>query len=124
MFVAALRDDSASIQDDYLVRILSKREIVRDKKGGRVARQFAQGGAHVPRGRSVEPGRRLVEEQDRRFPNESARERDPLALTTRERCAAFAEDRLVPVGKLRNNLFETHGLRSRPNVLIARLRTA
>ena len=48
---------------------------------------------HVDRARGV------VEDQDRRVDQEGARDGDALALTARERVAAFADDGVVALGQ-------------------------
>ncbi len=52
----------------------------------------------------IEVGRRLVEQHQRRVPQERARERDAPPLTRRERTSSFADHRLVSVGKRADEL--------------------
>ena len=55
-------------------------------------------------GRGVQRRGRLVEDQQRRLAQQRPRQRDPLPLPAREPDAALADDRVVAVGKLADDL--------------------
>ena len=58
----------------------------------------------APASRFRRPGRgRLVQQQQRRVPQDRARDRDALPLSTRQADATFAERRLKPPGRWRMN---------------------
>ena len=63
---------------------------VGDEEHGPSGAQPLDGAAHVLHARGIEIGRRLVEDDERRIPQEGARQADPPALARRQRPPAVA----------------------------------
>src|ERR1041385_1104644 len=107
--MCALLDDAAMVEHDQTVHAGNGRQAVRDGDHGLARDQRAEAlldrGLHL-RVRSEE---RLVEHQDRRVFEDHARDRDALALPTRELHAALADLRVIatpalPVLKVEDEL--------------------
>ena len=95
---ARLYDDSVMENHDGL-RVSERAEPVRDHDHGPFLHQSLQSLYDERFGFSIERRRRLVEDQDRRVANEGARDADALALSSRERRSALADDRVVTLGQ-------------------------
>ncbi len=103
--------------------MLHGREPVRDDERGAAAGERFERLLHQALARRVERARRLVEQQDRPVGEQRARNREPLALSARERHAALAE---LGVERLRQALDEFERMRLLAGALHffqARLRT-
>ncbi len=120
----ALFDDAALVEHEDLVGAPDRGKAMRDHEC-RAVRQQAGERIEDQRFRlGVEPGGRLVEHHDGRVPDHRARDSDPLALPTRQRRPALADDRVVPLGQ---GLDERVGVRLRrggDDVVAGRLRAA
>ena len=66
----------------------------------------------------------VVEDQDRRVDEQRARDRDALALAARQRVAALADDRVVAVRQLEDELLGAGRARRRADLLERRVGTA
>ena len=84
-----------------------RRAPVGDEHGGAVDHDLAQRGVDLLLGARVDRRRGVVEHQDPRVGDHRARDRDALALTAREREPALADDGVVPVGQLGDELVRT-----------------
>ena len=80
------------------------REPVRDDDRRAVLHQPLERLLHQPLALGVERARRLVEQQDRRVAQDRARDRDALPLSARESRAALAEERVVALRQLAEEL--------------------
>ena len=74
--------------------------------------------------RRVDRGGRVVEDEDARVDEQRPRDGDPLALPARQRDAALADDRVVPVGELEDELVRLCGACRRLDRLERRIRHA
>ena len=95
---SALRD-SAFLDQQDLVCFLDGGEAMSNHEGGLPAHKKTQGFVQLPFGDGVQPGSWLVENQDRRIPQECASEGDTLLLAAGEVSAAFIEQGLVSAGQ-------------------------
>src|SRR5688572_23619591 len=100
LFVRAVLDDAATLENENAIRVLDGREPVRDDEHRASGEQALDGLLDESLALGVERRRRLVENQDRWVGEERAGDRDALPLATGEARAALAEDRLVPLGQL------------------------
>ncbi len=76
----------------------------------------------APLGLGVERGGGLVEDEDGRVAQDRPRDRDPLALAAREAVAALADDRVVTLGKIRDQLVDLRGACGLLDLLVGRVR--
>ena len=95
--VAADGADGAPVEDDDLVGVGHRVQVVRDDDRGAARHQPAQRSEHPLPRRGVQPGGRLVEEQHRRVADHGAGDRQPLALAAGEQPAALADPGVVAV---------------------------
>src|SRR5207237_1141551 len=80
-------------EDQDAVGVADGRQAVGDDERGAALHDLRERGLYFRFGRGVERARRLVENQNRRILQESARDRQALALASREQSAAFADRR-------------------------------
>ncbi len=97
--VGALLDDAALIHHHDAVAGQHSGEPVGDHQRGAVAHQFLQRGLHQGLALRIERRGGLVEQQQRRVAQDSARDRDALALAAGQRDAALAELGLKAAGQ-------------------------
>src|SRR5437588_1837994 len=71
--------------------------------------------------RRVQTGRRFVEQENRRSPNERAGDGESLTLSAGKRCSALAEDRVEAVRQLSDELAQAGGLGGVPQLFVRRL---
>src|SRR5437660_8203873 len=93
--MTAALDDPAFGQHQDEIRMLDRREPVRDDEDGAVRHQPVDGLLHQPLRFGIQRARRLVENQNRRIAQQRPRDRDALALAAAEPRAAFAGQRAV-----------------------------
>jgi len=72
----------------------------------------------------VDRGQCLVEDQDRRVAQQGAGDRQPLALAARQIDAALAEDRLIAVGQLQDEIMGVGVARRGFELVVGRIRLA
>ena len=92
-------DHLAVLQHDDDVGRAHRLEPVGDQEGGATARGLEQPGLHLGLGVGVQPGRRLVEQQERGVAQDGPGDGQPLALPARQGLAAVAQHRVVAVGQ-------------------------
>src|SRR5262245_4456010 len=73
-------------------------------------------------GSSVDSAGRLIQQEDRRIPQERPSERDALALAARQSQTALADRRVVPLGETHNEIMRISGFRRRDDLFLARIR--
>ncbi len=112
------------VHDDDPVGFEHGREPMRDDDRGAALHQLFERLLHEPLGLRVERTRRLVEQQNRRILEYRARQRDALALAAREARAALAEERVVALRQLAQELVGRGRDRGRFDLGIARARTS
>ena len=100
----AALDDLAVLEHENLIRARDRREAVRDDERRAPAAQRAKPVANERLALAVEARCGLVENQDARIGENGARDRDALPLSAREAHAALADDRVVAVLELRDEL--------------------
>lgn len=93
----AVLDDLAVIDVEDLVRVLDRRQAVRDDEARAPLEQMLQAGLQRLLGARVDVARRLVQDQDTRVGEQHAREGDELALAGRQGRSALLHHRVVPV---------------------------
>src|SRR5262249_36541634 len=95
VLVPAGLHDAPLLEVDNAVQGPQRGQPVGDRDHGLVAHEAHEGGLDRGLALAVERARGLVEEEDRRPPEESAGDGDPLALATRELHPALAHAGLV-----------------------------
>ena len=116
--VAADGADGAPVQDDDLVGIGHRVQVVRDDDRGAARHQPAQRSEHPLPRRGVQPGGRLVEEQQRRIPDDGPGDREPLALTARQQPAALADPGVVALVEPRDEAVRVGGFGRRAHLRV------
>jgi hypothetical protein len=96
-------DDAAVGHDDDQVGVPDRRQPMRDDDARAVRHEALERLLDEPLRFGVERGRRLVEDQDRRVPENRAGDGDPLALTAGEPHAQVADRRIVACGSASMN---------------------
>ena len=104
--MGSLLDDPALVEHHDPVHPGDGGQAVGDDQGRGVAHQEPQGLLDQVLGLGVESGRGLVEHEDRRPLGHGLGDRHPLALAARQLEPAFADDRVVPVGQLADELLD------------------
>src|SRR5262249_48690129 len=120
--VPAVLDDAAVVEHDDLVGVAHGREPVGDRDRRSALGETVERLLHEPLGLGVERARRLVEDEDRRVPQDRPRDRNPLLLAAGEPVAAFADDRVVAVGQGRDDVMDPRSLGGRLDLVIGGIR--
>src|SRR5688572_1532956 len=102
--MSSLADDAAAVDDDNPIGILGGGQPVRDDQRGAALHESLERLLHQSLAFGIERARGLVEQQDGRILEDGARDRDALLLTTREARAALAEEAVVALGELFDEL--------------------
>ena len=97
-------DDAAVIEDQDTVGADHARQPVRQDQGGAPGREPVEGLLDHRLVFGIDRRQRLVEDQDRRIPQQGAGDRQPLALAARQHDAALADHRLVALRQGRDEL--------------------
>ena len=100
----AVGDDPTPFDEHDTIGEADRREPVRDHQRRAVGEQRAQRVVDVLLDLHVDRARRVVEYEHRRVGEQRARDRDALALASREVVAAFTDDRVVAVGQVVDEL--------------------
>ena len=111
LLVRARVDDLAVVDHDDAIGERQRRAPVRDEQRRARAGDPAQRRVDLLLDPRVDRRRRVVEQQDLGIREQRARERDPLALAAREREALLADDRVVAVRQLHDELVRLRGTR-------------
>src|SRR5262252_2252091 len=91
----ALLDDPALVEDEDMVRLGRDLEIVGDEEARLSRHEPAQRLADLLPALDVDPGQRLVEDEDGGVPDQRPRDGDALPLPSGQRRAALADDGVV-----------------------------
>ena len=105
---AALDDAPPGEHHDHL-RVLHRGEPVRDDEHGAAPDQPVDRFLHEALGLHVERARGLVEDEDRRIAQQRPRDRDALALPAAEPGAALAQQRVVALRELDDEVMGVRG---------------
>ena len=100
----AARDDAAGVEDDDAVDVRNSGQAVRDDDRGGAVVDGAERFLHDRFEPRVECARGFVQDENRRTPQQRARDRQPLTLAARELHAAIADRRIVPAGQTMDEL--------------------
>jgi hypothetical protein len=111
--VRAVLDDAPALQGDDPVGLAHGREAVGDHEHGPPARDLAQVLLDNALAFVVERARGLVENENARIGHQRAGDGDALALPAGEAVAALADDGVVGLGQLENELVRASDLRGR-----------
>ena len=111
----------AVVDHDDAVGQRERRAAVRDEDGRARAGDPAERRVDLLLDAGVDRGGRVVEQQDLRIGEQRACERDPLALAPREREALLADDRVVALGQLQDELVGLGGARRGLDLLACRV---
>src|SRR5581483_9792390 len=98
--VRPARGDAAVGEDDDLVGERDRRQAVRDDERRPAGHRLAQARPDQRLGRGVDGRGRVVEDQDPRVDGKRAGDREPLALAAGERDPALADDGVVALRQL------------------------
>lgn len=101
---------------------LQGRPPMRDQNGRAPLHDLVQRGVDLSLGRSIYGGRRIVEQEQLGIGDDGARQSDPLTLPTGQGQALLADNGVVPVGQLQNELLRLSHPRGRGDLLLAGLR--
>ena len=104
LVVRAARHDPALVQDDDLVGERDRREPVRDDHRRPALHHLAQRQLDPGLGGGVDRGGRVVEDENAWVHEQRTGDRDALPLAAREREAALADDGLVTVRQVADEL--------------------
>src|SRR5262245_57485788 len=108
--MAAALDDGAGLDHQDAVGVHDGGEAVGDYDGGAPFAEFGERLLDVTLGFRIERGGGLVEQDDRRIPDQRARDRDALALAARQFEAVFANRRVVATRKDHDEIVRMRGL--------------
>ena len=100
----AALDDLAALEHQDLIRAPNRRQPVRDDERRAALAQRPQAVLNQRLALAVEARRRLVEQQDARIGEDRARDRHALALAAGQPHAALADDRVVALLELLDEL--------------------
>src|SRR5262249_281409 len=124
LLVRSQLDDAAVLEHDDRRGVADRREAVGDDERRAAGQQAAQRVLDLALGSAGPRARGLVEDEDARVGEQSARERHELALAEREAETSLAELRLVSVLEARDELVRPDCARSRGDLVAGRLRPA
>ncbi len=119
LLVPATLDDAASLDDEDRVGSPDRRQPVGDDEGRAPLHQLGEALLDQGLALAVERGGGLVEDQDSRVGQDRAGDRDPLALAAGELDAPLADDRVVALRQLLDELVAV-GDAGRPEDLLPR----
>ena len=104
LFVRTIFNHPAAFDGDDAIRHAQGGEPVRDDKHGPRARYLRHILLDDVFALVVERARRFVENEDARVGDQSAGDGDPLPLSSRQAAAALADDGIITLGELENEL--------------------
>src|SRR5437867_3857284 len=122
--VRAAVDDATFHQQQHEICVRDRGQVVRYHETGLTGHQAIECLAHGRLAFHVETGHRLVQNQDRGVANERARDGDALPLPAGEGRAPLADDAVVPVFQLTDELVGVGGLGRRDDLVRARFGAA
>src|SRR5213596_2282380 len=122
--VRAAVDDATFLQQQHEICVRDRGQVVCDHETGLAGHQAIECLAHGRLAFHVETGHRLVQNQDRGVANERARDGDALPLPAGEGRAPLADDAVVPVFQLTDELVGVGGLGRRDDLVRARFGAA
>ena len=99
-------------------------EPVRDDESGAAFHHFVERQIEPRLGHRIERAGRLVEDQDRRIFEQSARHREPLPLAAGQEPAALADPRFKPIGIAIDEIGGLRARRRRAQFVVSRIRLA
>src|SRR5690606_15125868 len=99
--VGSLLDDAPMIHHDDEIGVLHGSDTVRDDQAGACPQHFAEFRENVGGGVGVHAGQRIVQHQHRRIAHDGTGNRNSLLLPAGEHHPFFTDQRIQPVGKLR-----------------------
>src|SRR6266567_832513 len=102
--VRSVLDDAAALDGDDSICAANRREAVSDHEYGPALAYLLHVVLDDPLALIIERARGFVEDQDAGVGDESARDCDTLTLTTGQAAAALADDRVVALGELEDEL--------------------
>ena len=117
-------DHAAVVEEEDLVGVPHRGEIVRDQDHDAAGAQLAQRFANQPAVLLVQARRGLVEDQDRRRAHHGAGDGDALALPVRQQLAALADHRVVAARKGGDEIVGARDARRRHDLLLGHARGA
>ena len=100
----AARHDPTFLQKQHHVGVRNRLQVVGDHETGLAGHQPLERLAHLRLALDVEAGHRLVQDQDRGMEQERARDGDTLPLAARESRAALADEGVVTMLQLADEL--------------------
>src|ERR1051326_3564538 len=115
--VGAVLDQAAALDGDDAIRRPHGGEPVGDDKHGAALGNFLHVALDDALALRVERAGRLVEDENARIGDERARDGDALALAARERGAALADDGVVALGELEDEIMRAGEPRRRDHAL-------
>src|SRR5438552_11089491 len=117
-------DDAAVVEHENLIGILHRRNAVRHDEHRASFSDLAQRVKNALLGRRVDGAQRVVENEDWRIANQSARNRRALLLTTGERDSALADNGVQSLRERGDVAGEAGLFRGLADLIIARIRAA
>ena len=102
--VRAVGDDPAAFDEHDAVGEADRRQPVRDHERGAAGQQRPERVVDVLLDLHVDRAGRVVEDEDRRVGQQGAGDRDPLALASGQVVAALADDGVVAIGQVVDEL--------------------
>src|SRR5258705_8023341 len=102
--VCAPFNDATLFQDKNLIGVVDGGKTLRDHKRRPVFAQPLHRLLNQVLSRRIDARRRIVENEDARIHQESARDGDTLALAAAQRNAPLADDRVITIFQLRDEL--------------------
>src|SRR6266516_3502306 len=112
-------DNLTGLQQQHHVCARNGLKVMRDHETGPAGHQAIQSLAHFRLALYVEPGHRLVQYQDRGVADKRASDGDALSLPAREGRAALADDRVVTIFQLADELVDVRSVRGGDDFLVA-----
>jgi len=100
LVVGAALDDAAVFHDNDEIGAAERAEAVGDDEGGAAGDGAIEGGEDLVFGFGIDRGGGIVEEENRRFEEDGAGDGETLALSAGKAAAALAEDGVVALGEL------------------------
>ena len=121
LVVAAVGDDAPTIEHHHAVGEADRREPVGDDQRGAPVHERAQRAVDLELALGVDRAGGVVEHEDARVDEQGAGDGDALALTARQRVAALADDGVVAVGQLQDEVVRAGCPRRRLDLLERRV---
>jgi hypothetical protein len=116
LVVAADFDDATPVENDQAIGVTQGGQAVGNGNRRPSAHQVVERLLDFLLGRRIDGRSGLVEDQDARVDQQRAGDRNPLPFATRQRLAAFADQRVITMRQAQDELVRVRGARRRDDL--------